>query len=359
MTANPRYHACIIAGGSGERLWPMSRSGSPKHLMRLFSEKTLLEETILRLKGAVADENVWIITGGAQVALIEAAIPWFPRDHIIGEPAKRDTAPAAALATGLVRARDPQGVLALLPADALVKDAKRFGEQLLQALAWADARGKAGASLLTFAVPATYPATGYGYLELGAELDRAADGSRLLGVKRFVEKPDEATARGYLADGNFAWNSGIFIWGVGRFLAEAQRVEPALAAFVSDFPQGDPREYIAAKFPALPKISVDYAILEKASSVATVVAQFDWDDVGSWTSLPKLLPAGESGNVTRGPVVAVGTSNTIALSNGRVIALCGVRDLVVVETADAVLVCHRDAVQDIKKLLEKLPKEVK
>jgi mannose-1-phosphate guanylyltransferase len=359
MKADPRYHACIIAGGSGERLWPMSRSGAPKHLLRLFSDRTLLEETIRRLKGVVADANIWIITGEAQVSLIQAAIPWFPVDHIIGEPAKRDTAPAAALATGLVRARSPDGVLALLPADALIKDAERFGEQLSQALAWADASGKAGSSLLTFAIPASFPATGYGYLELGPEIAKGSEGSRLLGVKRFVEKPDEATARGYLADGHYAWNSGIFVWSVGRFLAEAERVAPDLGAFIRDFPAGDPSRFLAERFASLTTVSVDYAILEKAKSVATVLADFDWDDVGSWTSLPKHLPAGDTGSVFKGQVVAVDSSNTIAISNGRVIALCGVKDLVVVETADAVLVCHRDAVQGIKKLLPQLPKELK
>jgi mannose-1-phosphate guanylyltransferase len=359
MKADPRYHACILAGGSGERLWPMSRSGAPKHLLRLFSEKTLLEETILRLKGVVADANVWIITGEAQVALIRAAIPWFPRDHVIGEPAKRDTAPAAALATGLIRARDPEGVLALLPADALIKDSKRFGEQLSQALGWAGGAGEGASSLITFAIPATFPATGYGYLETGPELARVTEGSRLLRVKRFVEKPDEATAQRYLADGHYAWNSGIFVWGVGRFLAEAERAAPELGAFVRGFPAGDPAKFLAARFATLPRISVDYAVLEKARSVATVVAEFDWDDVGAWTSLPKHLLAGESGNVSRGPVFAVDSSNTIAVSNGRLIALCGVRDLVVVETPDAVLVCHRDAVQEIKRLLPGLPEEVK
>jgi mannose-1-phosphate guanylyltransferase len=359
MKADPRYHACIIAGGSGERLWPMSRSGTPKHLLRLFSERTLLEETILRLKGVVPDGNIWIITGEAQVALIQEAIPWFPRDHIVGEPAKRDTAPAAALATGLVRARDPDGVLALLAADALIKDTKRFGEQLSQALAWAGAKGNGGGSLLTFAVPATFPATGYGYMELGPEIASGSDGSRLMAVRRFVEKPDEATARSYLAAGNYAWNSGIFVWGVGRFLAEAEKAAPELAEFARDFPSGDPTRFLAERFAALKKVSVDYAILEKAKSVATVLADFDWDDVGSWTSLPKHLAVDASGCVFRGSVVSSGASNTVAVSNGRVIALCGVKDLVVVETADAVLVCHRDAVQDIKKLLPQLPAELK
>jgi len=359
MNAEPRYHACIIAGGSGERFWPMSRAQSPKHLLRLFSGRTLLEETILRLRGVVADGNIWIITNAAQVPLIREAIPWFPGDHIVGEPEKRDTAPAAALATGLVRARNPDGVLALLPADALIRDAKRFGEQLAQAFRWADRSGKAASSLLTFAVPATFPATGYGYLELGPEIDRGSEGSRLLGVRRFVEKPDEATARGYLADGRYAWNSGMFVWGVGQFLAEAGRSAPELAAFIRDFPAGDPAAYLAAKFGALAKVSVDYAILEKAASVATVLAEFDWDDVGSWSSLPKHLAVDASGNVARGAVASVGTSNTIAVSNGRLIALCGVRDLVVVETPDAVLVCHRDSVQDIKKLLPQVPREAR
>jgi mannose-1-phosphate guanylyltransferase len=358
MKTDPRFHACIIAGGSGERFWPMSRSRSPKHLLRLFSEKTLLEEAVLRLRGVVAPANIWILTNASQVPLIRRALPRFPRGQIIAEPAKRDTAPAAALATGLVRARRPDGVVALLPADALIGNTARFAQQLRSAFAWAADGGRPGSGygLLTFAVPPTHPATGFGYLELGDELARSADGSRLLRVKRFVEKPDEATARGYIAGGRHAWNAGMFVWGVGRFLAEVERTAPELAAFVRDFPPGNPARYLGRRFASLPKLSVDYAVLEKASAVATVVADFDWDDAGAWTALPKHLPADGSGNVSRGPVVSVGSSGTIAVSGGRLIALCGVKDLVVVETPDAVLVCHRDAVQDIKRLMPLLPK---
>jgi mannose-1-phosphate guanylyltransferase len=359
LKADSRFHACIIAGGSGERFWPMSRASAPKHLLRLFSERTLLEDTVLRLKGVVADSNVWILTNKSQVPLIRRALPRFPRAQIVAEPSKRDTAPAAALATGLVRARDPAGVVALLPADALIKNRERFGEQLTQAFRWAAGAGKGALSqnLFTFAVPATYAATGFGYLELGAPLATGADGSRLLRVKRFVEKPDTATARGYLRSKRYAWNAGIFVWGVGRFVHEVEASAPELAAFVKDFPKGNPARFLARRFHALPKTSVDYAVLEKASSVATVFAEFDWDDVGSWTALPKHHSSDESGNVWRGSVVSVGTSNTIAVSNGRVIALCGLKDLVVVETHDAVLVCHKDSVQDIKKLLPLLPVE--
>ncbi len=357
MNTDPRFHACIIAGGSGERFWPMSRTSAPKHLLKLFGERTLLEETLLRLQGVVARENTWILTNALQVPLIQSAIPWFPASQIIAEPAKRDTAPAAALATGLVRARHPGAVLALLPADALIGNAPRFAEQLAQAFAWAadDAGTGTGRNLLTFAVTPTYPATGFGYLELGDGLATGADGSRLRRVGRFVEKPDEATARGYLAGGRHAWNAGIFVWSAARFLAEADRSAPELASFVRDFPGGDPAAYLSARFASLPKISVDYAILEKAESVATVVAAFDWDDVGSWEALPKHLPADASGNVGRGAVLSVDSSRNIAVSNGRLIALVGVQNLVVVETADAVLVCHRDSVQHLKRLMPQLP----
>ena len=347
-----------MAGGSGERFWPMSRARAPKHLLRLFSERTLLEDAIGRLKGVVDEANTWILTNASQVGLVREALPAFPARQIIAEPEKRDTAPAAALATALVRARDPDAALALLPADALIRNGARFSRQLAQALAWAVGTGEASRGLLTFAVPPTYPATGFGYLELGAELARGGDGSRLLRVKRFVEKPDEETARGYVAGGHFAWNAGIFVWTVREFLAEAERTAPELAAFIRDFPSGDPAPYLAARFARLPRISVDFAVLEKAASVATVVAEFDWDDVGSWTALAKHLPADASGNVCRGPVASLGTTGSVAVSNGRVIALCGVRDLVVVETPDAVLVCHRDAVQNIKGLMPLLPKDI-
>ena len=360
MKTDPRFHACIIAGGSGERFWPMSRRNGPKHLLRVFTKRTLLEEAILRVKGVVAPSNVWIITNKAQIPLIRRALPRFPRRQIIAEPARRDTAPAAALATGLIRARRPDGVVALLPADALIGNRERFAEQLRQAFAWAAGDGNAGAGfgLLTFAVRPTHPATGFGYLELGDELAKGGEGSRLLRVKRFVEKPDAATASEYVASGRYAWNAGMFVWSVGRFLSETERSAPELAAFIRGFPAGDPARYISGRFAKLPKISVDYAVIEKASAVAAVASEFDWDDAGSWTALPKRFAPDGDGNVLLGSVVSVGSSNSIAVGNGRTVALCGVKDLVVVETADAVLVCSRDSVQKIKELMPLLPRGV-
>ncbi|MFZ9683625.1 MAG: mannose-1-phosphate guanylyltransferase [Cephaloticoccus sp.] len=347
---NRKAYVCIMAGGSGERFWPMSRQSTPKHLLKLFSDQTLVEEAVRRVAGAVPMENVFVLTNQAQLEGTRAALPFLKADQIIAEPAKRDTAPAAALATALVRARDPEAVLALLPADALIKDADAFARQLAHAIE----RAAGDDTLLTFAIKPTYAATGFGYLEMAEDLP-----GEFRRVARFVEKPDAPSAQEYLASGNYAWNAGLFIWRVGAFLAEAEKQTPALAAFINDFPSGEFGQFLAERFAKLPKISVDYAIMENAGAVATQLAAFDWDDVGTWTALPAHMPKDDAKNTIRGAVTVRDASNNIVVSNGRVIALCGVSDLVVVETADAVLVCHRDAVQDIKKLMPDLPEAVR
>jgi mannose-1-phosphate guanylyltransferase len=355
MSEPSSYYACIMAGGSGERFWPMSRAQTPKHLLKLLSERTLVEETVRRIGAVVPPENIFVLTNTVQLPATQAALAGLvPASQIIAEPAKRDTAPAAALATALVRARGgDSAALALLPADAFIADRDAFGRQLAAALP----RAAATDSILTIAIKPDHAATGFGYLEMGEELARGTGGV-FRRVKRFVEKPDAATAERYVASGDFAWNAGMFFWSVGTFLGEAQRQAPELATFIREFPAAEQDSYLAQRFPVLPKISVDYAIMEKARAVETLLAGFDWDDVGLWTALPKHLKKDAVGNATRGAVVTAGAANNIAVSNGRMIALCGVENLVVVETADAVLVCHRDAVQDIKKIVQQLPKEL-
>jgi mannose-1-phosphate guanylyltransferase len=355
MNGDSRYYACIMAGGSGERFWPMSRAKTPKHLLKLLSDRTLVEETVRRIGAVVPKENLFVLTNEVQLPGTRAALEGLvPAAQIIAEPAKRDTAPAAALATALVRARGGEkAALALLPADAFIADAEGFSRQLGAALPRAAESG----SILTIAIKPDHAATGFGYLEMGA--DKASSPSGVVReVKRFVEKPDAATAQRYVDSGQYAWNAGMFFWSVGTFLAEADRNAPELAAFIREFPAGDFSGYLTQRFPTLPKISVDYAIMEKARAVETLLAKFDWDDVGLWTALPKHLKTDTAGNASRGSVFVANAANNIAVSNGRTIALCGVKDLVVVETADAVLVCHRDAVQDIKKIVQQLPKEL-
>ena len=337
-----------MAGGSGERFWPLSRSKTPKHLLRLLSDRTLIEMTARRLEGLIAWERVYVLTNAAQAAAVPAELPFVPEGNIIAEPEKRDTAPACALATGLARARDPQAICALLPADAMIHNIPIFQKQLATAAQTAASRD----ALVVFAIPPTFPATGFGYLHLGDE-----DGETCR-VLRFVEKPDLPTANAYLRSGQYAWNAGMFLWRSEVFQREVERLVPALGKFIEDFPAGDPSAYLAERFSALPKISVDYAVMEKASEVQAVRAKFDWDDVGSWTALPEHLGHDDDGNTLRGEVVQHESSNNVAVSSGRLIALCGVENLVVVETPDAILVCHRDAVQDIKKLQPLLPKSV-
>jgi mannose-1-phosphate guanylyltransferase len=371
MNEDPRFYACIMAGGSGERFWPMSRQRSPKQLTKLFGNTTLIEDTVRRLEGVVRRENIFVLTNRVQLEATCAALPMLTHGQIIAEPAKRDTAPAAALAVALVRARDPKGVMALLSSDALIHDDRRCGQQIGAALAHA---AKTDA-LLTFGIPPSFASTGFGYLETGDEVARGAEGSVVRRVKRFVEKPDAPTARHYVESKCYLWNAGMFVWRTEAFLAEAERNAPGLAEFIREFPAAHPRAgsgqkvspgarsatelYIEEHFPTLePKVSLDYAIMEKAAVVETVIAEFDWDDVGLWTALPKHIPPDPSGNTIRGAATSVASTNNIVVSNGRMIALCGVKDLVVVETADAVLVCHRDAVQNLKQLVQHLPAEL-
>jgi mannose-1-phosphate guanylyltransferase len=331
----------------------------------------LIEDTVRRLEGVVRRENIFVLTNQVQLEATRAALPMLNPDQIVAEPAKRDTAPAAALAVALVRSRDPEGVMAVLSSDALIKDGGCCGRQIGAALA----RANSTDALLTFGIPPAFPSTGFGYLEMGEVVGRGTDGSVFRKVQRFVEKPDADTAQQYVDSKRYLWNAGMFIWSVSAFLTQADRNAPTLAKFIREFPSAHPLAgsgqklspgartaadlYIEEKFPTLePKVSLDYAIMEKASAVETVIAEFDWDDVGLWTALPKHLPPDPSGNTLRGPVSTVTSTNNIVVSNGRLIALCGVKDLVIVETADAVLVCHRDAVQNIKQLVGKLPKEL-
>ena len=351
-----KLHIFIMAGGSGERFWPASRTTTPKHLLRLLGEQTLLEQTARRFEGIVPWDRVFVLTNAAQVDASRKALPFLPAKNIVAEPAKRDTAPAAALATAIAQAHDPEAIAALFPADATIHDTAAFQRQLVDAAAFV-ARGDA---ILTFAIPPAFPSTGFGYLRLGSEVETPA-GSGICHVEKFVEKPNAEMAQDFFSAGSYGWNAGMFLWKVQTFLEECAKQRPELAAFINGFPadgQADAvTEYLARVFPELPKVSVDYAIMENARSVVAAKAEFDWDDVGSWTALPKHLGKNAQDNTFQGSVVQVGAENNIVVAQGRTVALCGVKDLVVVETADAILVCHRDSVEHIKKL--PLPPELK
>jgi mannose-1-phosphate guanylyltransferase len=350
-----KTYACIMAGGSGERFWPLSRIAKPKHLVALLSEMTLLEQTVRRVEQALPSSQIFVLTNAAQIEGCRAVLPQLKAHQFIAEPAKRDTAPACALGTALVRALDPDAVVVFLPADALIKDAATFAKQLTQASELAAKHD----TIVTFGIRPDHASTRFGYLEAGAAMAESTATCPFFEVNRFVEKPDAVRAEGYLKSGNYFWNAGIFLWKTETFLREARRSKPELVAFIEKFPNENQEAYIAEHFPALPKISVDYAIMEKAEKVAVAEARFDWDDMGSWTALPAHLTTDENGNSSRGDVALHDSYGNIAISQKRLIALCGVKDLIVIETEDAILVCHRDAAEQIKHLQPKLPDRVR
>ena len=353
----PPFLLFIMAGGSGERFWPLSRKAKPKHLLKLVSSKTLLEETVLRIKPlALKPSQLLILTNHEQIPGIRKALPRFPKSSLIPEPAKRDTAPAAALATALALRNNPDAILALLPADAVIGKAPIFRSQLAAA-----ARAAAASpSFVTLGIKPSFPATGFGYLYLGQKTLRSLKGGPFLRVRRFVEKPSLAKAKAYLRSGQYAWNAGIFVWKASTFLAEARRQQPALARFIERFPKrGSYSSYLKREFPKLPKISVDYALMEGAQSVLALKASFPWDDVGSWSALPSHLSTDKRGNTFRGNVLSLDCRNTLALAEGgRPITLLGTENLVVVDTPDALLVCPKSRVQEVKRLMALLPKDV-
>jgi len=340
----------VMAGGSGERFWPVSRTATPKHLVKLLGDQTLLEQTVRRFEGIIPNERIFILTNAAQLEATKAAVPFLPAANIVAEPAKRDTAPASALATAIARSIRPDAVVALFPADAMIHDTATFRIQLVNAAEYVAAH----TSILTFSITPTFPSTGFGYLELE---EGAAAKSGVVTVNRFVEKPDEVKARSFFDDKRHGWNAGMFLWQAETFLAECHKHQPDLEMFILEFPTGDHAAYLTERFPALPKISVDYAIMEHAASVVALMAHFDWDDVGSWTALPTHLGVDENGNTLKGKVVTLDANHNVVVSSKRTVALCGVSDLVVVETDDAILVCHKDAAQKIKNL--PLPPELK
>jgi mannose-1-phosphate guanylyltransferase len=347
-------YALVLAGGSGERFWPCSRRARPKQLLKLFSDRTMLEETIARLGDAVPPERVFVLTNREQEAAVRAACPQLPAENIVAEPAKRDTAPAVALGVGLVLRRDPQAVMAVLPADHLIKDAAAFRRDLLAAGAAAAGSG----ALLTIGIKPTWACPGFGYIEQGPRANQTEPA--IYEVKRFREKPDAETAGSFLKQGNFRWNAGMFVWSIPAIMGELTRHAPELAAFASRMRATEDLDgMLAAEFPELPKISVDYAIMEKAACVLELEAGFDWDDVGSWLAVAKYLEEGEGGNATNCPLTAADASHNIVFSGGRKhVALAGVQDLIVIDTPDALLVCHRSEAENIKKLVPRVPAEL-
>jgi mannose-1-phosphate guanylyltransferase len=324
-------------------------------LLRLLGGRTLLEEAVGRLAPFIPPENVIVLTRHDYVAAMRAILPGVSPENIVGEPVGRDTAPCVALAAGLVAARagNDQAVILMLPADHVILDDAGLRTTLADCAAMAR-RGH----LVTIGIPPCAPDTAYGYLHCGKPLSGEGQ-TRFFQSLGFREKPDAETAQSFLREGVYRWNSGMFAWTVRAILAELGRQAPALAAAAGEFRDaalaGTLPGVLAARYPDLPKISIDYAVMEKARDVVVAEAAFDWDDVGSWTSLRRHFPADQDGNVILGRHLGIDTRNCLVVgSSDHLVATVGVQDLVVVHADDATLVCDARADQRLKPLLAAL-----
>src|SRR5882672_1916600 len=343
----------VLCGGSGTRLWPLSRTLLPKQFLPLVTRKTMLQETLLRLGGmAQLQAPLMVCSNDHRFLAAEQlrAIGVTSMAQIL-EPGGRNTAPAVAVAALCVAESDPQGVMLVLPADHLIRDVAGFHE------AAATAATLAGAGrLVTFGIVGREPETGYGYIERGAPLGKPADCYR---VARFIEKPDEARAREFIASGRFYWNSGMFVFKATRYLEELGKYRKdileaaknawAAAARDLDFIRLDEKAFLAS-----PAESIDYAVMEKTDDAVVVEADIGWSDIGSWTALWQAGRPDASGNVTVGDVHADDIHNCYVRAEHRLVAAVGVKDLIIVETSDAVLVTHRDRSQEVKKVVDAL-----
>ena len=343
-----------MAGGRGERFWPESRLARPKQLLPIVGDKPMLAQTVDRLAGLIEVQDVFVITNAEQREAVLEVCPDLDPAKVVGEPVGRDTAAAVGLAAVLVRREDPGATFAMLPADAVIHDAGGLRSTLETAFQAAEA----DPVLATIGITATFPATGYGYIQ---QAEKRGDFAKrpVFDVERFVEKPDEATAKSYLQSGDYFWNAGMFVWSVASIVAELEKSTPslwqALRAIDAGLATGDDlNDLLAEHYPKLEKISVDYAIIEKADNVVMVESGFDWDDVGEWPAVARHYPADDCGNVVRGNAELSEAKGNIVYcrDDDHLVALLGVENLIVVKTSDATLVCHKDKAQHLKELVK-------
>lgn len=357
--AKSNTYALILAGGSGERFWPVSRNTNPKQLMKLLDTTSLLEQTLERIQGVVPKENILVLTNTVQEEEVRKIITCIPPENIIAEPEKRDTGPAIALGIGWVAAKDPSATMIVLPADQLIKDTEEFHKVLAGAV---DAAEHSGA-LVTIGIKPTWACPSYGYIERGkrATVDGMTADVAAFEVKRFREKPNADLAETFINEGNFTWNAGMFIWTLPTVVSELSRHAPQLSEFINEVRKStDLSGTLANQFAKLDKISIDYALMENASRVLNIEATFDWDDVGSWISVAKYLGSDEDHNATNVEITELdATGNIVFSKNPKThIALLGVANLIVVQTEDALLIADKDQADRIKHLIKRVPKEL-
>ncbi len=338
MRRRARFHAVLLAGGSGTRFWPLSRSGRPKQLLPLGGADPLLLATWNRVLRIAPPARVWVVAPRALVRDVRRMLPRLRPDRLIVEPSPRDTAPAIALACAAVAAADPGAVVGVFPTDHVIRDAAAFSRAVRKAIGEAE-RG----ALVCLGIRPDRPATGFGYLRCRTR----PSGERTVEVERFVEKPDAARARRFLRSGRYLWNGGMFVWGAARFLDELRRTEPGIREAVEAHRAGCRGAWDRAR-----KISVDYAVMERAEGVRVVPLDAGWDDVGSWDAAARIRE--EEGKAPRGAILVDSAGSAVFGEGGRVVAVVDVPGVVVVDTQDALLVVSRRASEKVRAVVEAL-----
>ncbi len=349
---NRHYYGLILAGGRGTRFWPRSRKTSAKQVLNVVGERSLIQATVDRLAPLIPPERLWILTNDHLRKTIIRQLPGVPAAQILSEPAQRNTAPAIGLAAHILRSVDPDAVMGVFPSDHVVSKPTVFRSAVQSAL-----KGAAAGSLVVVGIQPRWPETGYGYIEFPKGVKSGS--AKPAPVRRFHEKPAMAKARRYVAAGHFFWNSGMFFWRADVLLEQLRLHLPKTAAILAALPPFGARGFarkLADAFPLCENISIDFAVMEKAREVSGIpAADFGWNDVGSWNAVYELMEQDGCGNVAAQDSVCLDARNNFVDARGKVVALVGVNDLIVVDTPDALLVARRSDAQrvgEIPKLLE-------
>ncbi len=344
--------AVVMAGGSGTRFWPLSRRLKPKQFLPIAGKGTMIEETVRRIRPLIPYRHIFTVAGRQHTRTIRRLLPGLPAANILVEPRARNTAPSLILATASIHLRNPRAVVVVLASDHLIADPERFRRRLRAAAETAARRE----CLVTFGIPPTFPSTGYGYVRFRRKGAFRSSGGTFFPVLEFKEKPGLARAKRFLADGRYWWNSGMFVWRADVFARQLERHAPEFYPFwerTREALRSGSAAALKRVFDEIPRLSIDYALMEKADSVVCE-GDFGWSDVGAWSSLFDVWKRDGSGNAIRGDGLALETEGTLCYSPDRFTALVGVRDLIVVDTKDALLICPRREDQRVREILDTL-----
>jgi mannose-1-phosphate guanylyltransferase len=347
-----------MAGGSGTRFWPRSKTARPKQYLNIFGTESLLQSTISRFEQFISADNIYIVSGKSQSQVLEEQTTMLPKSNLIYEPVGKNTLPCIGLAAMFAEKEDPEGIMVVSPADHLIENDELFRDTVLAAVKIADERD----GIVTIGITPTYPATGYGYVQTAGEIT-GQEKIRQYKVKRFVEKPDEEKARGYLQQGGFFWNSGLFVFKVSVFIEAVKQFAPELYADLrkiqADLGTPSFEKTLDTIYRAVESISVDYGIMEHAKNIYLVEGNFVWNDLGSWESVYLTSKKDKEGNAGGGESLIIDSKNSYVYSDSGLIALVGLDDVIVVQDGNTTLVCKREKAEEIKKVVDHLKSENK